>query len=604
MKESMKQIISPKVMLLGGFCIVLIAFITELALRAIYLDVSDMDRPIISDHFINAITAKNIAAGHGWSSSGFQLYLFDPQNLTTGPAIIYPLSGFISLFGNSLYLPSTAMLLINLVYLCVLLLILWRHKAQNGLFYSFFFILLAINLYPYFWIRVLGEIASVCLLISAAFLINSCITQRNTGRLLFAGVLLGFSVMGKQLALLGCLGLIFSYCILSYAANRQFKHSLCASMTLLALMLLPVMAFNLHKNSQLSTMPPDWLMGYKAYAEIVFDFHSGIDTVKRYITFEKGPIEWAIYLFNHAWQTFSNLLYAANFPHLALCFFILYFSGLTAALINYKHSMESLLLYSINLPLFLWFFFMDEIATERYAYIALFTGLFAIFSCFNTLPNKKIRHILNTILCLFVIVIGWASEKTFFNFSQEKSAYALSVEQADAFMKKHDAVSYSWLGAWDAVDFEYLHNGVNRFINLADVVVDAVEFDEQAYLAKYPAVKELVEQGQYDSGYAHYTDHNMQEFHFAQVNFVSDFDAYWIHKKGTRTGTVTLEPFSNFETGEFCEKVYYQNDFWIIEHCTEEDFQRLFRFYGGMPFRPISWLYPQRNMPAERGDIF
>lgn len=220
------------------------------------------------------------------------------------------------------------------------------------------------------------------------------------------------------------------------------------------------------------------------------------------------------------------------------------------------------------------------------------------FSCIfftSTIQNSMARITVTMVLVsLFAISSSEESRKSIGPLAFAVTNYELDVRNAVDYIKKSDR-PLALVGMRDCAEFEYLSEGINNFVSGIFTIGDAVQLDEKAYLDQYPHVIEAIKSGKYRSAMDYYTDPDIKDRHVAPVKIDKSISFDWIHDK--------TNPENNKQEN-MCHQVLFQNSSYLVERCVTEDIANLFSKYGGMPFRPDSWLRPKTNRPEWNLHLF
>jgi hypothetical protein len=160
-----------------------------------------------------AVAAKNLAAGHGYSSSypvlptrAFEVREFDPM-ISTGPTLVLPAAAAIAIFGNQYWVPGLVVLLgstILLVLFCLVVLRVLPTKAR-GFSATFLFLLMieivTIRHQPH-WFALLGELPAAFLACLSLILVGRAGPAEKKGKVFLMGLILGLAFLTKMLAAL------------------------------------------------------------------------------------------------------------------------------------------------------------------------------------------------------------------------------------------------------------------------------------------------------------------------------------------------------------------------------------------------------------------
>jgi hypothetical protein len=168
--------------------------------------------------------------------------------------------------------------------------------------------------------------------------------------------------------------------------------------------------------------------------------------------------------------------------------------------------------------------------------------------------------------------------------------------------------------------FEFTWDGFNHFYNLSDYIVEFMEFDELAYLERYPEVQEGVHAGVFQSGFDHYTELPFvigpYSYHFEGGSSNQGADS----TSGSKAFSAPLKPGPFFgdardvygfiymknpehvENGyfPFCGRIAYEDDFFVLFSCTRLEVHRhLAEHFSWINFRPMKWMRPRAIYPED-----
>ncbi len=161
-----------------------------------------------ADDATNAIVAKNLAFGYGYSNSILfdgtpGLKLFDPA-ITTGPTLVLPTASLIYVVGNVAWAPGFVTATASLLLLFLVALGLWKYNSCSSV--SAYLCLLMFLLYSVTaieflqWYSLVGEIPAALLAVLGAVLLASQPERRSA--VAMSAFMYGLAFMTKTLALL------------------------------------------------------------------------------------------------------------------------------------------------------------------------------------------------------------------------------------------------------------------------------------------------------------------------------------------------------------------------------------------------------------------
>jgi hypothetical protein len=591
------------------FLLLLCFFLVGTFIRALFFDYSDFDYGVLSDHFINSVTARNIALGLGWSSTGYETYLLNPENLTTGVSVVLPVSLAVYLFGNELAVPGLAMWFLNVSLLAILLFRLKAVHIDPERYFLFVVMMLSgfLLLKSFYWYRLLGEIPALLFFLIHVTFLQQYFREGRLTQLLFAGLFMTLAMDAKELMLLPmimCSLVVMYYLVLVHKTALSSAMILTGCYVVISLSL-PQM-FTWYRNSVISIEPQSWQTGYRAYEAAIHDHYSGINTLKEYLGFLSEPallvssvirvIKGSIWIGSSLFH-FSMLGSLVLLPWavaLPVCFWVAWKKRETSL------SLPIMLL--APLPLLGWFFVISEWAMPRHLYMASVLVYLAVAATICSLENTAARYLFALMFMGALIATGDRDTRNvLLAFPLQESDVSKTIKATASHIANQPDKTYSWLGMVDNNELEYLMKKPNRFNSAYDQISSAARLDEQAWLASNPKIGQaMIEEG-FTSAYEFYRSQKNRFREPAPYTWKSRLEFYWLHPK---------QAFTRFDqygirsdSGKLCEEIVYQNAIYIVERCANEDFSRFFEKVGGLPFRPRQWIRPEMMMPSERSEL-
>lgn len=199
--------------------------------------------PLLYDDSVMASVAKNLAQGHGYSTSYVKFKPFD-HIITTGPTLILPVSALVRIFGNQYWVPALGSSLVVLTLVFAFLLLMRRMIRPLDHFWWFLlcFSLLGFWIsdevshsgeYRYFkpWYSLVGETAgSFFFLLGFVCLIWDWQKPKQTGGRFFGfGLLLGLGLLTKFIFLVPLVTLVGGLFLWSLIERRSPRSLLLAA---------------------------------------------------------------------------------------------------------------------------------------------------------------------------------------------------------------------------------------------------------------------------------------------------------------------------------------------------------------------------------------
>jgi len=591
------------------FYLAMTVFLAGCLLRACFVDFSDFDYGTYSDHFINAVTAKNISIGLGWSSSGYETYLLNPENLTVGPTIVLPVTATVAIFGNGLAVPGITILILNLFLLALVFRSLIKLHNHNISFYlcAILLVLFFVFFKSYYWYRMLGEITATLLLLLVIIYLSRYLETLDMRALFSAGLAGAFAAGTKELVVLPLVALACFTAVVLFSSQTVTKKSLaiCLGAPLLflsACAALPVLFF-FYRNSLLQTQTEAWRSGYYAYADGIHDYYSGINTLREYFSSPSHALDIFLRVLKSTLWIGGTLLHLSFLGLRGLQYWLYIFAALLVYIVySRKFIMLHTLLAIAAIPLLLWFFSMSEKAMPRHLFIGLSLTILAILFYIASIKNDGLRYALSALAFLLMVLTGDNSSRTVLtSWPTKLSPNIIAAEDMQKRIEQLPPKSLGWIGMIDNNEFEYLSRTPNNFVNSFDLIADAIALDESAYLALRPEVNTLIENHRFRSALDFYASPENKRREIVKVDLVRPVEFNWLHFKGDiaqfRRASIHLD------RGEICNAIIYQNDYYVIERCSTADIQAFLNTTGGLSMRPRKWR-PYILLPYERSEVF
>jgi hypothetical protein len=586
------------------FILALLLFTGGGFLRAWQVDFSDFDYGVYSDHFINAVTAKNIARGLGWSSSGYETYLLNPENLTTGPVVVLPVAAAIALWGNALSVPGLTLFALNLVLLALLLRSLRQIFARDPQFYLCGFLLLVFFTFikSYYWYRMIGEVPALLLLLIAVAFLQRYFLHRNERHLYLAAVAVSFALGAKELVLLPALMLFSVVAILSL---RREKSIATFAIKLLCFMLaglsIPA-AFLVYRHLLLGQQPVAWRSAYLVYAQGLHAYYSGVDTLWAYLASPGNTLVIFRRVFKGALWNGGTLLHLSYAGLRGVQYWLeAYIVVLIAICARRKMAVPHTLLAVAALPLLIWYFAISENAMPRHLFVGISLAMMAVLFFIVSVDNNGLRRVAALLFVALVIYTGDLSSRlTLASWPTQNPPNVVAMEDIQQHIENLPPKSLSWIGMVDNNEFEFLSPRPNNFRSGFDQIAQAVTLDEKAYISTHLQLQPLLDNHTYRSALDYYVSPQNRRTESVKVNFVRPIAFDWLHIKSEAART--YREGSTLNQGELCLRIVYQNAYYVIEHCSTDDISAFFASTGGMPLRPRKWT-PWILLPFERAEV-
>ncbi len=584
-------------------------FIAGGLLRAVFFDYSDFDFGIFSDHFMNAVAVKNITTGLGWSLSGFGTFPMKPESMTTGPVVMLPVTAAVAVFGAGLTVPGIAVFFLNLIFLLLLLRKLRLPLVDEQRYYFFVALLMLLFMLfkSYYWYRLLGEITCILSVLLCAIYMHEYVQTQQRRLLIIAGVFATFALGAKMLALLALIVVIFLLGYYQWFVNRcSLLRSLFDVGIFCALTAIIPALFLSYHGAVIASQDPAWQAAYEHYTAAGNKYFSGTNTLIEYFTQPDTALDTLTRVLTASIWIGNSLFHSSIIGGKKLLpWLALYVVLCGIALYRYRQiSLAQIVTLSAG-PCLVWFFLLAEHSMPRHLFIG------SVLVCIGAM--LWLTHIESTLLrrlgalCLLALIIVTGDQRTRQLLlvwpTSLSPMHAAVLDMSDYLSRPEEnglITPVVWMSHVNNYEFEYAHPYPNAFAYGTDIIADSVELDEESYFATYPEARDAIARGEFANALEHHSADVTQALPPAKVNFVEDFTFDWVHAKIALANGDTLGVHS--DKGQICQQVIYQNDAYIIERCTTDDFKALFEITGGFPMRPFKWLFPGFK-PVDQGPV-
>ncbi len=588
------------------FILLLVFFICGGLLRAIYVNYSDFDLGAFEDHFVNAVSAKNIARGLGWSASGVNTIPLNPENLTTGPTVIFPAALANKAFGSSLQMPGVFVFVFNVFLLLLFLRVSYGLFEDKQVYYLFSGLLITFFMLfkSYYWYRLLGEIPGILLLlVAAAYLCLYMNTQRKLYFLLSA-LCASLALGTKQVALLAVVvfpfGVFFLQC---FVCRRGVVRALGSVCVFCAIAGVVPFVFYLYAMSLIEMQSPQWQSEYYTLLKLMYGYSSGMDNLCMLLGSPDMAIETIRKLYGEnmsmAKAMLEGSIVSGSGIGLGIVLWLCVYSLVLIVSIWQlgRPRLATLVAFSA-LPVLLWFFLLSGQSLPRHLFIGFALLVVSVILCLVCIPQRWLRGLMAVaLIALMAVTGGERSRQLLTVWPLEPSPMYLATLDMENFLQQRfsraDQPSVAWVGLRTNNEFEFIGDRSNRFVNVENILAQTLVLDEEAYLQQYPDLSRQIEQGEYASVFDHYRridrHHIFPEPVKMRMSKPFQFDRLAKKSKVSRLGEYDI----HYQRGYMCQEIVYQNAVYIIERCSERDFTQYFD--GGsdfVPLRPRVWVFP------------
>ncbi len=198
--------------------------------------------------------AKNVMNGYGYATSHSERILFNPE-ITTGPAVVYPLALLMAVLGNQEFLPQYYIAVTNLLLVGLFSALFIRAYGANVKTAVFLLSLYLLGtLYePLWWTICIGDMQVIIIMLNAALIIGTPILLQNRYQAALLGALLAFGILVKFSLLMALPALMLALLIQVWA--RTIRPSLLPVVLLAFLVLF--LPFYIYKHIELQNLPPE-----------------------------------------------------------------------------------------------------------------------------------------------------------------------------------------------------------------------------------------------------------------------------------------------------------------------------------------------------------
>lgn len=593
-------------------CLLLALFGTGVLSRAFFVDFSGSDYGSHWDHFFFSTTAKNIAAGLGWSSSGFETYPGNPYTRFTGPTIILPISLSIGIFGNGLAVPTVTMALMNLGLLTWLsLLLCQRYPGYRGQVTMALLLLAFSAFYPHYWYRAMGEIPVVLLLMISAFHLVNATSSTDRFRLfmLLGGLTAGLAVAAKTLAMLAVIGLWSAWVIAMLCKNRSGWRPVVLGTACFCLpLILPYAAFGIYLSHLNSTLDPHWASQTIDLLKRGAPYHAGISQALAYLDPATPIWETVKTTSLHSTTVLSELFTDSWLAGIALPIALLFlFVTITAAAFAWRYDRLPVLLLAAAMPILLWLLLLAPNPYPRYLLTLLFCCIASAVIAIAQWHAMRWQLLAWGLVASLIIGLSGSETPTgsrqstgvqlSLRWLNSPSDFAVDTQALSQYLEARGTDKVGILTTLPVYEPEYLSQRHNVFFNFSDFIADNVQLDESRYRADYPEVDQAIRDGRYTSAFDHFTHPQTPQHYTAPVNITGDGSAHLLMAKYNR-------PDILLPSEAICPDIVFQNRHFLIQRCTVGDMHRFLLPGDQLNFRPMKWVRPRIILPHDHGSPF
>jgi len=245
--------------------------------------------PPYSDDAWMAVVAKNWALGYGWASSREGIFLLDPM-ITTGPGLLAWVALGIHAFGNQVWVPHVMAYALNLGLFAIWL---WRVRPYVEARQWYAMLLLLPLVFArndaHMWIVCQGDFTTFLYLALSTTLLFEAMEHKRISLALWAGLLAGFALVTKTIALVALTGLAAAVLLLLWAHVPWRAKSWQVIAGFVAIAVLPPLAWQLYQVQVMAGMDAAMVAELGRYGEHVFiRTGSGIDVLMH--AMERGAL--------------------------------------------------------------------------------------------------------------------------------------------------------------------------------------------------------------------------------------------------------------------------------------------------------------------------
>lgn len=535
-----------------------------------------------------ATVAKNWAFGFGFSTSRYDLILFDPQ-ISTGPVVLGWIAWAIRVLGHAIWVPGFSILLLNMLLLGLLL---WRLKSwlEPAVFLRFVFLLpLAFSVFqPGCWIAPLGEVPLFLLLALAAVFTCEGLEEPIYRKLLLSGVLAGLAVLCKTIALIPVLGLLILPWLYGLVAPLRMRDAVCLSgvqMLGIATSLLP---WWLYQKQVFSILPPEtnWLRDAIS-TELFFSYGSGLGSLQQAWQ-RSDTLNHVFHMLRHNTVSYTETLSdiwlfgGMAFPlWLMAIVLVMVWALYRSAQTKYRQW----LVFLFPAVAYLAWLLPIGYTNLRYAQPVIHLSLVGLLMALAYRP--RISQALMMYLSLAALLFaGDFQIGRLYGFAAHPNPQAVDLQRVKT-MLQTEYPDEPWVSCSGIASYEvdFVLDDVNRFNDCWHRLGEVLEFDADAFQQRYaiaPGVDPL----------AAFIDDQRQrspQSWLAPVRWRRDLSFIVVDNPHSRA-------FPHWGFGllyqritAFCDEVLYDEDFYTLRRCTAENLRQAVDEAGGLWFVPPQW---------------
>lgn len=480
------------------------------------------------DPAYHASVAKNFAQGYGWASSYDRAFPFNPD-VTTGPAMLLPAAGMITLFGNALWVPGVTAALLQLALYA---LILWPlRRCFDGLraFHTCAIalsLLFAIHAHTW-WLSLTADfLVTLSLWLAALLLVWP---GERPWRLRFgAGLALGGALLAKALAWFGVAGIgLYLSLRLWRSQDRAAVLRETAALLLGALVLL--LPWKLYEHAGLSALGEGQRAERAAYARDFF-LEQGTG-LRELAATESLPTLLVENLQRNGGLLAKHLRDRYGLP--PLLSLLLGFALVVATALRLLRSetplQNMLLLLGLIASLqLLWYLLLSHSWNAKYALAPIVFGGVMLAAA---LAQRGRAGWLIGVLLLSLLWLPAPTRSyvlTLATFRSQPTDYTQDMlSTRDYLLARGEGAPLAGCG-WVFVpwEFEYLLPGSQHFRDCRGLIAEGLRFDADDYLARNPDVRAEIASGRYTDALDHHRRANRDGRHAFRYEWVKpvEFD--------------------------------------------------------------------------------
>lgn len=563
--------------------------------------------PLVGDDAMLASVARNFAWGLGWATSYGMLHPFDPE-ITSGPGLLGFVALGIKLFGNALWVPRVFSLLLNLLLWALLL---WRLQPlldRRRFHWALLLWPLALaRIHADMWFTCLGEAPAFLYLALATVLLYEGLEKNRRALLLAAGFVAGLAWLTKLVAVIALGGLFLLpglYALLGLPAGQGVRRW-GQGLWLVPGLLVTVLPWSVYEHLAVSGLPVDMQRFHASEVSRNFlNMGSGVGSLLA--AWQEGAVmDHVLKMVQRNIPRFSRDLSQLLIP--GAWYFRLFLASLAIlAVVALRHRQDPLrrLQLAFLLPTasyLLWMVCLNDWPFPRHMYVGLLLGVVVLGLAIS---RHALPPMLAAVYLLASALLAPSPDFIYGDFYRwypgEHPALKAQREALAVIGQRFAQEPLAGCGYQMARDIEYALPVANRITDCHRLLGEVLEFDDRAFLARYPDIAALPGMNRWEALRIFIQDKQSWGTRnlVAPVQWTGRTEFVLLQYPLVR---IMREP-TYYAIQDYCrEKLYDDGSFYTLYRCRQEDLERAIRERGGIGFALPQWQVELLQHDAAQG---